>query len=102
MKDTDFIYIPGWAVNKLGLKGNELLIYCIVYSYSRDGIQRYEAPAEYLASCVGASSSTVKDVLKRLTDRGLLVKATEKYKGSVNRAYYQAIVPEFDQYRNGT
>ena len=102
MKDTDFIYIPGWAVNKLGLKGNELLIYSIVYSYSRDGIQRYEAPAEYLASCVSASSSTVKDVLKRLTDRGLLVKATEKYKGSVNRAYYQAVVPEFDQYRNGT
>lgn len=102
MKDTDFIYIPGWAVNRLKLKGNELLVYSIIYSYSRDGIQWYQAPAEYLATCIGASVSTVKDVLKKLTDKGLLQKKTDKYKGSVDRVYYQAIVTENDQYENGT
>ena len=108
MKNTDFIYIPGWAVNELKLKGNELLVYSIIFSYSRDGIQRYQAPAEYLASCIGASVSTVKDVLKRLVDKELLVKSSEKYKGSVDRAYYQAVIPAtstekvHDQYENGT
>lgn len=102
MKDKDFIFIPGWAVNRLNLKGNELLVYSMIYSYSRDGIQWYQAPAEYLATCIGASESTVKDVLKRLTDRGLLTKKEAKYKGSVNRVYYQAAIPEIDQYRNGT
>ena len=102
MKDTDFIYIPGWAVNRLKLKGNELMVYSIIFSYSRDGIQWYQAPAEYLASCIGASVSTVKDVLKKLTDKGLVCRKSEKYKGSVDRVYYQAIVPEYDQYRNGT
>lgn len=104
MKDTDFIYIPGWAVNHLKLKGNELMVYSIIFSYSRDGIQRYQAPAEYLATCIGASVSTVKDVLKRLVDKGLLVKSSEKYKGSVDRAYYQAVIPTAnnDQYENGT
>ena len=102
MKDTDFIYIPGWAVNQLKLKGNELMVYSIIFSYSRDGIQWYQAPAEYLASCVGASVSTVKDCLKKLTDKGLLQKRAEKYKGSVDRVYYQAIVPENNQYENGT
>lgn len=102
MKDSDFIYIPGWAVNQLRLKGNELMIYSIIFSYSRDGIQWYQAPAEYLASCVGASVSTVKDILKKLSDKGLLNKKSEKYKGSVDRVYYQAIVPEHDQCENGT
>lgn len=108
MKDTDFIYIPGWAVNHLNIKGNELLVYSIIFSYSRDGIQRYEAPAEYLASCIGASVSTVKDVLKRLVDKGLIVASSEKYKGSVHRTYYQAVAPKTqarkgnDQYENGT
>lgn len=102
MKDTDFIFIPGWAVNQLNLKGNELMIYSIIFSYSRDGIQWYRAPADYLASCIGASISTVKDTLKRLTDKGLLHKKSEKYKGSVDRVYYKAIVPENDQYENGT
>ena len=83
-------------------------MYSIIFSYSRDGVQQYQAPAEYLASCIGASASTVKDVLKRLVDKGLLVKSTEKYKGSVERAYYQAVVPTTkakqlnDQYENGT
>lgn len=102
MKDNDFIYIPGWAVNQLKLKGNELMVYSIIFSYSRDGIQWYQAPAEYLASCVGASVSTVKEILKKLTSKGLLSKKSEKYKGSVDRVYYQAIVPEYDQCENGT
>lgn len=99
MKDTDFIYIPGWAINRLGLKGNELLIYSMIYSYSRDGINWYRAPQEYLATCIGASVSTVKDCLKKLDKKGLITKRTEVYKGSVNRVYYQAIA---DQYENGT
>lgn len=94
MKDTDFIYIPGWAVNRLELKGNSLMVYSIIFSYSRDGVQWYQAPAEYLASCIGASESTVKDILKKLTDSGLLRKKVVKYVGSVNRVFYQAIVPE--------
>lgn len=102
MKDTDFIFIPGWAVNKLKLKGNELMIYSIIFSYSRDGIQWYQAPAEYLATCVGASVSTVKECLKKLSDRGYITRREETYKGAVRRVYYQAVVPENDQYRNGT
>ena len=102
MKDTDFIYIPGWAVNQLKLKGNELMIYSMIFSYSRDGVQWYQAPAEYLATCIGASVSTVKDILKKLLDKGLVEKKTEVYKGSVSRVYYQAVVPANDQYRNGT
>ena len=99
MKDTDFIYIPGWAINRLGLKGNELLIYSMIYSYSRDGINWYQAPQEYLATCIGACVSTVKDCLKKLDEKGLITKRTEVYKGSVNRVYYQAVA---DQYENGT
>lgn len=102
MKDTDFIFIPGWAVNQLKLKGNELMIYSIIFSYSRDGIQWYQAPAEYLATCVGASVSTVKECLKKLTDKGNIIRREATYKGSVRRVYYQAVVPEIDQYQNGT
>jgi hypothetical protein len=99
MKDTDFIYIPGWAINHLNLKGNELMIYSIIYSYSRDGINWYQAPQDYLATCIGASVSTVKECLKKLAEKGLINKKAEVYKGSVNRVYYQAVV---DQYENGT
>lgn len=102
MKDTDFIYIPGWAVNQLHLKGNELMVYSIVFSYSRDGMQWYQAPAEYLATCIGASVSTTKETLKKLVSKELLIKKAVPYKGSVERVYYQAVVPESDQYQNGT
>ena len=30
VKDTNYFIVPGWAVTKLNLKGNDLLIYSII------------------------------------------------------------------------
>ena len=33
IKDENFIMIQGWMVNMLNLKGNELLVYAIIYGF---------------------------------------------------------------------
>ena len=34
IKDENFIQISAWMVNQLNLKGNELLIYGLIYGFS--------------------------------------------------------------------
>lgn len=36
LKDDNNIQIYGWMTTKLKLKGNELLIYAVIYSFSRN------------------------------------------------------------------
>jgi hypothetical protein len=56
LKDHNYITILGWMVNRLGLSGNELMVYAIIHRFSQDknqamkaGRNTYTALAEYPA-----------------------------------------------------
>lgn len=71
---NNYYSIQGWMLTDLGLKGNALAAYAIIYGFSQDGRSEFNGSAKYLAEWMGCSRSTVMETLKKLVDKGLLVK----------------------------
>lgn len=81
--------VQGWMISELGLKGNALAAYAIIYGFSQDGASEYSGSARYLCEWLGCSRSTIMEVLKKLTEQGLLEKR-EIYKNGVMFCSYTA------------
>jgi len=77
MEGSNFILIFGWMVNDLKLKGNDLLIFATIYSFSRDGKSKFTGSLKYLESSCGSSRNTVIRTIKKLVDLGLILKHEE-------------------------
>lgn len=74
IKDNNFIAIQGWMRTKLNLKGNELLIYALIYGFSQDGESRFKGSRKYIADWCGCSLNTVDRALGSLVAKGILAK----------------------------
>ena len=74
VKDNNFVAIQGWMRTKLNLKGNELLIYALIYGFSQDGNSRFNGSRKYIAEWCGCSLDTVDRSLCSLINKGLLAK----------------------------
>lgn len=74
IKDNNFIAIQGWMRTKLNLKGNELLIYALIYGFSQDGNSRFTGSRKYIAEWCGCSLDTVDRSLSSLVSKGFLAK----------------------------
>lgn len=72
VKNDNFIAIQGWMRTQLNLKGNELLIYALIYGFS--GESRFKGSRKYIADWCGCSLSTVDKSIGSLADKGLLSK----------------------------
>lgn len=74
VKDNNFITIQGWMRTQLNLKGNELLIYALIYGFSQDGNSSFKGSRKYIADWCGCSLDTVDRSLGSLMNKGLLAK----------------------------
>lgn len=74
VNDENYINIMGWMVNKLHLKGNELLIYAIIYGFSQAEQQTFSGSLQYLADWTNSTRQGVMKNLKSLLDKGLIEK----------------------------
>lgn len=74
VKDNNFIAIQGWMRTQLNLKGNELLIYALIYGFSQDGESRFKGSRKYIADWCGCSLDTVDRALGSLGNKGYLAK----------------------------
>lgn len=72
----------------LGLSGNDLLVYAVIAGYSANRQGCYYGSLAYLCEVTGIARRTAIDVLKRLTDRGLLHKE-EHIENNVRRCIYE-------------
>ncbi len=94
VKDDNYYVVQGWMRNKLGLRGNSLDIYAIIYGFSQVAHQEFTASINYLCEWLGVSRPTVINTLKDLVDGGYLTKESTEINGVIyNR--YTAIVPDF-------
>ena len=94
VKDENFYTVQGWMRNRLGLRGNALDIYAIIYGFSQVSHQEFTASINYLCEWLGVSRPTVINTLKDLVDGGFLTKESEELNGVIyNR--YSAVVPDF-------
>lgn len=77
VKENTYINIQAFMRNDLNLKGNELLVYAVIYGFSQDDETKFTGSANYIADWTGMSRRNVMNILKKLTDLGLLIKETK-------------------------
>lgn len=91
MNNDNYITIQGWMRKELNLKGNELMVYALIYGFSQDGETKFTGSVAYIADWIGASRQTVHNSLKSLIDKGYLAK-TEDVVNGVKFCKYVAIL----------
>lgn len=83
----NYITILEW-MRDLGLRGNELLTYAIIFSFSRDGESTFKGSASWVADWLGCSKGTALRVLNGLADKGLIEKV-ERWENNVKYCDYR-------------
>lgn len=90
IKDENFYTVLGWMLNVLGLKGNELIIFAIIYSFSQDGESEFTGSLSYMQTFANINShNTVTAALQSLQEKNYITKR-EYIKDNVRRCAYRA------------
>lgn len=82
-----FIVIQSFMRSELGLKGNELIVYALIYGFCQSGGHSFHGSRQYISDWTGCSLSTVSNVLAGLVDCGLLVKSETVVNGVTFNSY---------------
>lgn len=89
VKNENFVTIQGWMVNDLGLKGNDLIVYAIIYGFSQIDDQYFKGSLQYLADWTSSTKQGVQKNLKNLIDKGIVEKK-ETYINGVKFCEYKS------------
>lgn len=101
INDNNFVAIQGWMRTKLNLKGNELIVYALIYGFSQDGNSKFSGTRRYIAEWCGCSMKTVDNTITSLLAKKLIVKH-EKYVNGIRMCDYTAVPPEIASRQNDT
>lgn len=101
IKNENYVIIQGFMISELKLKGNELLVYAIIYGFSQDGESVFSGSRNYLASWCNVSLPTIDNALKSLRDKGLIEKKTEIKNNVTFNTYKISLVGVKNLYRGG-
>ena len=76
-----FVVISEFMVDKLKLKGVELIVYAVIYGFSQDGESVFSGSQSYLAKWANASTRSVRLALTSLVEKGLISKIDKSVNG---------------------
>jgi len=79
MKNNNYINIQGFMLSELKLKGNELLIYAIIYGFSQDGENTFYGSLSYIEEMLDISKNGVRNVLKSLISKNLIIMESQSH-----------------------
>ena len=85
----NYIVVNGFMVTDLKLKGNELLIYALIYGFSQAENQKFTGSLQYIADWTNSTRQGVLKAIKSLVEKGLLIKENKNING-VNFVEYCA------------
>ena len=81
VKRENYITVQGWMVTDLGLRGNELLLYALIYGFSQADDARFTGSVKYVTSWLGCSRRSAITYISNLCDAGLVEKTSEVING---------------------
>ena len=96
IKNENFIAIQGFMVKELGLSGNELIAYALIYGFSQDSESEFKGSLNYVAEWLNCSKTTAFNLLNKLADDGFIRK-TEKTINGVKFCNYSAVKPDDEE-----
>lgn len=88
LANENYVCIQGFMVNELNLKGNELIIYAIIYGFSQINNHEYNGSLQYLANWTNSTKYGVMKNLKSLVEKDLIGKKENYINGVKFVAYY--------------
>lgn len=100
VREDTFFVVHAFMVNELGLSGNELMTYAIIYGFSQDNESWFCGTKSYLAEWCGCSKNTTANCLKNLLQKGYLERREKNVNGCVYYDY-RALRPSTDFGRGG-
>lgn len=90
VKNENYIVIQGWMINELKLKGNELLIYAIIFNFSQqDGW--FKETLSFIIKWTKLSKHSVINCIKSLLCKNSIEKK-EEYINNIKYCYYRCLV----------
>ena len=78
MKSENFVTIQGWMCNELQLKGNDLLVFALIYGFSQDGVSTFNGGRQYIADTFNITKPTVDKALQNLISMDYIIKYPSK------------------------
>lgn len=97
IRDSNYVVIQGWMITRLGLKGNELLIYAVIYGFTQNGEIEFVGSMKYLADWTNSTVESVRKCIKSLIDKGYIVKTLDGSGVNAYKAVLSAIYPHVDK-----
>lgn len=88
LNNKNYITVQGWMVKELGLKGNKLLTYALIYGFSQDRKSEFTGSLSYIADWVGVTKRAAIDIINDLIDKKLIEKI-EHTAGNVKYSSYK-------------
>ena len=74
VKNENYIQISGWMINRLKLKGNELLVFAIIFGFSQKEGQYLTGSLQYLADWTNSTRHGIRKNLNSLVLKKLIIK----------------------------
>lgn len=74
IKNENYVTIQGWMINELGLKGNELMCYAIIYGFSQITGSAFTGSYQYLADWCNTSRRTIITIIDNLVSKNYIIK----------------------------
>jgi biotin operon repressor len=87
MNNNGYINIQGWMINELKLKGNELILYALIFGFSQDGQSKFYGSTRYIESALGISRISVMTLLNKLKQKGYIICVSESHYMAVKKVY---------------
>lgn len=85
--DKNDIIIYEFMVTELKLKGNELLIYAIIFGFSQTEEQKFSGSLRYLSEWTNSTKQSVLSCLKSLMRKGYIKKEEQIINGVKHCSY---------------
>lgn len=91
VSSESYLNIQGWMIKDLKLKGNELLIFAIIYGFSKDGVSKFNGGLQYLADWTNSTKQGCINNLKSLIAKDLIIKEENEVNNIKYCIYYANI-----------
>lgn len=93
VKNENYIIIQGWMVNELKLKGNDLLVYALIFDRSNAGNCWFITQHKYFSEWCGCSRQSVISAINNLVKKELIIKRKDyDENGCLTGCAYKAVI----------
>lgn len=74
MTNKNYITIQGWMIENLDIKGNELILFALIYGFSQNINSEYKGSLTYISKGLKLSRRSVISLLNKLIEKDLIIK----------------------------